>query len=90
MCNTCMGINSDKCPSCGRSPREVECPKCHGRGYIYWAEHVYTGQETEVTAETYAALPVCAAQAIASGKNYFRTGKDECWTCRGRGVIEEK
>ena len=87
-CDLCMGINSDKCPNCGREPICVPCPDCNGSGVVaYWAMHRKTGEETQVTAEAWECIPATAAEAYAKNENYYRLEAEKCETCNGTGEI---
>lgn len=88
MCDVCKGINSHNCPECGDQLDKVHCPKCRGLGYkTCYAVSIRTGEELEVTAETYLSLPENEAVARSMGKKYYRSDADSCEFCDGAGEM---
>ena len=90
MCDVCRGTNSSRCPVCGEQDELVICPECGGTGYgLCWAIDLRTGNEVEVTAETYVILPDDIQEAQRKGNHYSKSYADDCELCMGRGEVWE-
>ncbi len=88
-CGVCMGINSDRCPVCGKDTQYVPCPDCDGKGYKKWyAVDIRTGEEVEITDTAWMCLPPTASQAYTKGDNYYRGYREQCDLCDGTGEVE--
>lgn len=88
-CGVCMGINSDRCPVCGKEPRMKECPECKGTCGTHWAVSVEDGSEQEVTAAAWSVLPETRETAIMMRYRWYRGFFEPCQVCGGTGEIEE-
>lgn len=86
-CDVCLGINSDRCPVCGKEPQYEECPDCKGEGTIYIAYHINGVDETRVTALAYACLPATEEEARYLKKNWYQGEDFRCTKCWGEGKI---
>ena len=87
-CDVCRGTNSSRCPVCGSEPEIVSCPKCRGLGLVNcYAVSLRTGEEVEVTAETYQGIPATEEEARVSGKHYYRSFAEDCEFCGGSGEM---
>lgn len=85
-CDVCRGTNSSSCPVCGDQPELVACPHCRGLGLVNcYAVSLRTGEEIEVTAETYLGIPETEEEARASGRHYHRADAEDCDFCGGTG-----
>ncbi len=87
-CEVCLGINSDRCPVCGREPRMKECPVCGGKGGAYWAQSVESDDEMEVTPTAYDLLPETRKSAVMMRYRWFKGCFEPCMTCGGTGEVE--
>lgn len=87
-CDVCRGTNSSRCPVCGDEPDIVTCPKCRGLGLVNcYARSLRSGEEIEVTAETYLGIPATEEEARASGRHYYRSFAEDCEFCGGSGEV---
>lgn len=88
MCEVCMGINSQSCPICGDQREMCQCPECKGSGSKrYWAMSLRTGEEVEVTMETYVSLPKDEMEARSKNQHYCQYDTEECDFCGGVGEV---
>ena len=87
-CSVCMGINSHSCPVCGEQWERVTCMKCRGYGMMNcYAIDLRTGNEVDVTPETFVALPDAEDEARARGKWYIKGDAEDCSKCGGAGQV---
>lgn len=86
-CDVCMGINSDKCPCCGKELETIPCPHCEGVGTIYVAYHINGTDETNVNPLAWECLPETEEMAEYLGKKWFQGEKYRCPECYGDGVV---
>lgn len=88
MCEVCKGINSHNCPICGDQWEMCKCPKCEGSGCKrYWAMSLRSGEEVEVTMETYMTLPETEMEARSKNQHYYKYDTEECDFCGGAGDV---
>ena len=87
-CSVCMGTNSSHCPVCGENWEKTTCMKCRGYGLMNcYALDIRTGEELDVTPETFVALPETEEQARHMGKWYIQGDAEECSKCNGSGEV---
>ena len=87
-CSVCMGTNSSSCPVCGERWEKVTCMKCRGLGTINsYAINLRTGEDMDVTAETFLALPLTEEDARRLGQWYCQGDAEECDKCDGAGEV---
>lgn len=90
-CEVCMGINSDRCPICGKEPEMKTCPDCDGTGYsTYWAIDIRTDEEVEVTPLVWSILPETKEEAESKRQNFIKSECEECQRCGGTGEVEDE
>lgn len=87
-CDVCRGTNSSRCPVCGGHSEPGPCPECRGIGLVNcYALSMKTGEEIEVTAETFLCLPETEEEARRAGRYYYRAYSEGCRRCDGTGEI---
>lgn len=85
-----MGINSSKCPVCGRPPKIVECPECEGYGIVDCEAYFVDSEDLEeVTAAEYISLPD-EDEAVKRGLERYKGDSRRCPCCLGRGRVYEE
>jgi hypothetical protein len=83
-----MGTNSQSCPVCGEQWERVICMKCRGLGLMNcFAIDIRTGEDVDVTPETFIALPETEDKARKKGGWYIQGDAEECSKCGGAGEV---
>ncbi|MCM1503370.1 MAG: hypothetical protein NC115_12020 [Bacteroidales bacterium] len=83
-------MNSDKCPECGPSYMQMECPNCNGTGHLYWAYDIIKEDDVPVTMETWLCLPESEEDCRRKGQRYIKSDRAVCQMCEGEGYIYEE
>lgn len=89
VCDVCMGINSDRCPVCGKEPAMKTCPDCNGEGWFYYAFNIENGESFLVSREEYENLPDDEERAAAMSLRLCKGEIERCDTCDGEGEVED-